>query len=149
MQIYMELRLSYGNCLDCNRQRTAPACKTCDIATLKKNFRNWTSGNSNVDEFIKYTQLTANENMDYLEWIDFDQLDLVQNTNKRGAFSLIYSDIWMKGPRWNLDEEAEVWSRNGPIKVILKRLDNSHNMSQEFINQLYEFHIVGRSKLFI
>ncbi|PKY13239.1 hypothetical protein RhiirB3_398569 [Rhizophagus irregularis] len=42
----------------------------------------------------------------------------------------------MKGPTWNLDEEAEVWSRNGPIKVILKRLDNSHNMSQEFINQV-------------
>ncbi|CAB4405453.1 unnamed protein product [Rhizophagus irregularis] len=41
----------------------------------------------------------------------------------------------MEGPRWNLDEEAEVWTRNGPIKVILKRLDNSQNVSQEFVNQ--------------
>ncbi|CAB4405440.1 unnamed protein product [Rhizophagus irregularis] len=51
-----------------------------------------------------------------------------------------WTSVWMEGPRWNLDEEAELWSRNGPIKVILKRLDNSHNMSQEFVNQLYRYH---------
>ncbi|CAB4405929.1 unnamed protein product [Rhizophagus irregularis] len=107
---------------------------------LYENFRNWTSGNPNIDELIRFTQLNANDNTDYLEWIEFDQFDLVENTNKRGAFGSIYSAIWMKGPTWNLDEEAEVWSRNGPIKVILKRLDNSHNMSQEFINQLRKYY---------
>ena len=115
-------------CPDCQRQRTAAAwCKICDIASLKENFRNWTSGNSKVDEFIRYTHVNANENMDYLEWIDFDQFDLIKNVNKRGAFSSIYSAIWMEGPRWNLDEEVEVWNRSGPIKVVLKRLDNSQN----------------------
>jgi len=39
----------YGNCADCKRQRTAAAwCKTCDV---KENFRNWTSGNSDIDEY--------------------------------------------------------------------------------------------------
>ncbi|UZO03357.1 uncharacterized protein OCT59_023764 [Rhizophagus irregularis] len=42
----------------------------------------------------------------------------------------------MEGPTWNLGEEAEVWTRNGPIKVILKRLDNSQNINQDFLNQL-------------
>ncbi len=42
----------------------------------------------------------------------------------------------MEDPRWKLDEEADVWTRNGPTKVILKRLDNSQNMSQDFINQV-------------
>ena len=74
--------------------------------------------------------------MDYLEWIEFDQLDLVTNTHKRGSFSSIYSAIWLEGPAWSLDEEAEIWTRNGPIKVILKRLDNSQNIDQEFINQV-------------
>ncbi|CAB5153537.1 unnamed protein product [Rhizophagus irregularis] len=46
----------------------------------------------------------------------------------------------MEGPTWNLDEEAEVWTRNGPIKVILKRLDNSHNINQDFVNQLYRYY---------
>jgi hypothetical protein len=73
-----------------------------------------TSGNSMI----------ADDSTDYLEWIDFKQFDLVENTNKRGALN----SIWMEGPSWNLDEEAEVWTRNGPIKVILKRLDNPQNI---------------------
>jgi hypothetical protein len=74
--------------------------------------------------------------MDYLEWIDFDQFELIEYTNKRGAFSSIYSAVWMEGPRWNIDEEAEIWTRSGPIKVVLKRLDNSQNMDQEFVKQV-------------
>ncbi|GBB86634.1 hypothetical protein RclHR1_01300019 [Rhizophagus clarus] len=93
-----------------------------------------------IDEFIQYTQLNANDSTDYLEWIDFNQFDLVENTNKRGAFSSIYSAIWLEGPSWNLDEEAEVWTRNGPIKVILKRLDNSQNINQEFVSQLHRYY---------
>ncbi|PKY49433.1 kinase-like protein [Rhizophagus irregularis] len=132
---------TYGNCLDCKTQRTTISwCKNCEIAFLKENFPNWTSGSSIIDEFIRYTQLNATKSMDYLEWIDFDKFDLVKNINKRGTFSSIYSAIWLEGPRWNLDEEAEVWTRNGPIKVILKRLDNSQYMSQEFVNQLYRYH---------
>ena len=133
----MALDGPFGTCSDCKRQRTAVSfCKNCDIAFLKENFPNWTSGNSIIDEFIRYTQLSAHKNMDYLEWIDFDKFDLVKNINKRGAFSTIYSAIWLEGPMWNLDEEAETWTRNGPIKVVLKRLDNSQNISQEFINQV-------------
>ncbi|CAB5365597.1 unnamed protein product [Rhizophagus irregularis] len=129
-------RKSFGKCFDCERQRPAVAwCENCDIAFLKENFRNWTSGNSKIDELIKYTQLNARESMDYLEWIDFDQFDLIENINKRGAFSSIYSAVWMDGPKWNLDEEAKIWTRTGPIKVILKRLDNSQNIDQEFVNQ--------------
>jgi hypothetical protein len=127
----------YGECSDCQRQRTTVAwCKNCNTAILKEKFPNWTSGNSKIDELIRHTQINANESMDYLEWIEFDQFDLVSNIKKRGAFSSIYSAIWMEGPRWNLDEEVEVWTRSGPIKVILKRLDNSQYMSQDFINQV-------------
>jgi hypothetical protein len=133
---------TYGNCVDCKIQRTELLwCKNCEIAFLKANFPNWTSGNSIIDEFIRFTQLNSCKSMDYLEWIDFDKFDLVKNINKRGAFSSIYSAIWLEGPRWNLDEEAEVWTRNGPIKVILKRLNNSQNMNQEFVNQVSLFYI--------
>ncbi|CAB4440219.1 unnamed protein product [Rhizophagus irregularis] len=118
-----------------DKRTTVAWCNNCDIAFLKDNFRNWSSENSKIDELIKYTQLNAKESMDYLEWIDFDQFELIENIDKRGAFSTIYSAIWMEGPRWNLDEEAEIWTRTGPIKVALKHLDNSQNMSQEFINQ--------------
>ncbi|PKK65423.1 hypothetical protein RhiirC2_808981 [Rhizophagus irregularis] len=134
----------YGNCPNCRRQRTSAAwCKNCNIANLKGKFNSWTSGNSMIDEFIQYTQLNANDKT-YLEWIDFNQFNLVKNTNKRGAFSSIYSAIWMDGPSWILDEEAEVWTRNGPVNVILKRLDNSQSISQEFVNQfdIYSFGMI-------
>ncbi|CAB4405463.1 unnamed protein product [Rhizophagus irregularis] len=45
----------------------------------------------------------------------------------------------MEGPSWILDEEAEVWTRNGPVNVILKRLDNSQSISQEFVNQKFNW----------
>ena|ERR1044072_3214044 len=127
----------YGECSECKRQRTAAMwCKTCDIANLKSNFNNWTSGNRDIDDFIRYTQLNANQAMDYLEWIDFDQLDLVVNIYKRGAFSSVYSAIWLEGPMWDFDEIAEVVTRSGPVKVILKRLDNSLTLSKEYIKQV-------------
>src|SRR6266542_2720714 len=117
---------SYGFCPDCKRQRISITwCKNCDIETLKENFRNWTSGNSMVDEFIRYTQLNASKSTDYLEWIDFNQFDLIKNINESGAFSSVYSAMWLNGPMWKLDEQADVWTRSGPMKVILKRLNNS------------------------
>ena len=135
--ILKEQHTPYGYCQDCKRQLAAVSwCDNCDIAHLKENFCNWTSDCSIIDEFIRYTQLNAKENMDYLEWIDFDQFELVKFTNKQGAFSSIYSAVWMEGPMWNLDEKADLWTRNGPTDVILKRLDNSQNMNQEFINQV-------------
>ncbi|GBB88198.1 hypothetical protein RclHR1_14730003 [Rhizophagus clarus] len=92
----------YGECSECKRQRNAVAwCDNCDITIFKENFNSWTSGNSKIDEFIRHTQLKANENKDYLVWIEFDQFDLVENINKHGAFSSIYSAVWMEGPRWN------------------------------------------------
>ena len=100
------------------------------------NFPNWTSGDFKIDEFIRHTQLKADDGTDYLEWIEFDQFALVENTNKQGAFSSIYSAVWVEGPRRKLDSQDEIWTRNGPIDVILKRLNNSQNMSQEFIDQV-------------
>ncbi|RGB29344.1 hypothetical protein C1646_672516 [Rhizophagus diaphanus] len=134
-------RETYGKCSLCKQQRIATMwCEKCDIMNLKECFPNWTSGNSILDEFIRFTKLNAKESMDYLEWIDFNQFVLIKDINDKGAFSSIYSAVWTEGPRWNLDEETEIWTRTGPIKVILKRLDNSHNLSQEFINQHQNSH---------
>ena len=60
----------------------------------------------------------------------------MENINKGGVFSTIYSAIWVEGPRWIWDEDAEQWIRNGPIKVALKRLNNSLNMSEEYLKQV-------------
>jgi hypothetical protein len=103
---------------------------------MRSNFKNWTSGCNILDSFIKHTQLNSIENMDYLEWIEFDQFELVEYTYKQGAFSTIYSAFWMEGPKLRLDEEENLWTRNGPTKIILKRLNNSQHMCREYVNQV-------------
>ncbi len=130
-------KLSFGECPDCKKEwSNVRWCKYCEINAFKEDFENWTSGNLKIDNFIKHTQLNATGSTDYLEYIDFEQLDLIKNIHKSGIFSTIYSAIWMKGPRWIWDEDAEQWIRNGPIKVALKRLNNSQNINEEYLNQV-------------
>ncbi|SRR6266540_582598 len=130
-------KLSFGKCLECSKKRVSVGwCKDCETNAFKEIFKYWTSGNLKIDNFIKHTQLNATGSTDYLEYIDFERFDLVKNTNKGGAFSTIYSAIWTEGPRRIWDEDAEQWTRNGPIKVALKRLNNSHNISEEYLNQV-------------
>jgi hypothetical protein len=109
--------IAFGTCLDCGKERSGIGwCKDCEINALKENFKNWTSGNVNIDNFIRYTQLNATENVDYLGYINFDQFDLIENINKGGAFSTVYSAIWMEGPKWVWDEDAEQWTRKWSYK---------------------------------
>jgi hypothetical protein len=132
--------LIYGHCQDCKKQLTAEHwCNNCEIKIMKTNFKIWTSGCIIIDNFIQYTQLNSKENRDYLEWIEFDQFELVKYTNKQGAFSTIYSAFWLEGPKLRLEEEECIWTRSGPTKVILKRLNNSQYMNLEYVNQVRTF----------
>ena len=126
-----------GKCLDCGKEWSSIKwCKGYEITAFKENFKNWTSGNLKIDNFIKYTQLNVSESMNYLEFIDFEQFDLVENTNKGGEFSPIYSAIWLEGPRLIWDEDAGQWTRDGPTNVVLKRLNNSRNVSEEYLKRV-------------
>ncbi|CAG8756168.1 3374_t:CDS:2, partial [Funneliformis caledonium] len=132
---------NFETCLDCGKEQSNFGwCQECEINAFKANFKYWTSGNLEIDNFIRHTQLNASGSVDYLEYLDFEQFDLVENTNKRGAFSEIYSAIWLEGPRCIWDEGSEQWTRSGPIKIALKRLNNSQNMCKEYLNQLYKYH---------
>ncbi|RIA85857.1 kinase-like domain-containing protein [Glomus cerebriforme] len=129
----------YGTCPDCNKKRMAFGwCTNCNVERLLSD-NTWTSGDERIDNFIKHTQKNAKEAMDYLEWIEFDQFDLIRYTGEFGGFSNIYSAVWMEGPRWSYDEAAEDWRSDGPTKVVLKRLDDSQNLSQQFINRLFKY----------
>src|SRR5688572_25950351 len=124
-------------CLDCEKEWCSIRwCKNCEINAFRENFKGWTSGDPNIDDFIRQTQLNATGSADYLEFIDFKRFDLVENTNKGGIFSTTYSAIWLEGPRWIWDEAIEQWTRNGPMKVALKRINNSQNMSKDYLKQV-------------
>ena len=102
---------------------------------MKENFPYWTSENKEIDELIRHTQLNASQINDYLEWIPFENFEMVKYIGS-GGFSCVYSAVWMEGPRQKWDYTAQEWTRTGPMNVTLKRLNNSLNISSSYINQV-------------
>ncbi|CAG8567574.1 2726_t:CDS:2, partial [Racocetra fulgida] len=127
----------YGKCFECGDTNSGSNwCSKCEIDFLRRNFSKWTSGNVNIDLIIQKTQTTAFGCVDYLEWIPFENFDFVKY-HARGAFSVIYSSVWMEGPRHIFDSESQDWVRNGPTKCALKRIENSQSMCQEYLDNIY------------
>ncbi|CAB4408577.1 unnamed protein product [Rhizophagus irregularis] len=69
-------------------------CKECEINDLKLNFKNWTSGNDEIDDLIQKIQLETDYSEDIMfEWIPFIQFIDVKTIEENDA-TKIYSAIW-------------------------------------------------------
>jgi hypothetical protein len=137
MSDVLDLSNFYGTCSDCGKKRySASWCVDCDVEYFLENFNNWSSGDPRIDDIIRNSQRYSKNCTDFIEWIDFPQFDLIRHMGKAGSFSTTYSAVWMECPLWNRDDAAEIWIRGGPTKVILKRLNDSVDLSDQFINQV-------------
>ena len=110
-------------------------CQPCNAKRFRENFKNWTSGNKDIDELIQYSQLNAVEYTNCLEWIPFENLQNVTYIT-RGGFGKIYSAEWPEGHIWYWDIKNQEWYRNKNYKVALKSLDNSSEISTDFLNEV-------------
>jgi hypothetical protein len=120
----------YGICGECNEPEYW--CQPCNAKRFKENFKNWTSGNKNIDELIQQSQLDALYYTKCLEWIPFEKFENVTYLT-RGGFSKIYSADWPEGNINCWDIEKQEWERAPNVKVVLKSLDNSSkNISNDF-----------------
>ncbi|PKC09281.1 hypothetical protein RhiirA5_499362 [Rhizophagus irregularis] len=63
-------------------------CKDCETNSMKENFLYWTSGNKEIDELIRHTQLNASQTCDYLEWIPFEKFEMVKYIAYRKCLQL-------------------------------------------------------------
>ena len=103
---------------------------------FKKNFKNWTSGNKDIDESIQHSQLNAVCYTKCLEWIPFEKFQNVTYIT-RGGFGKIYSADWLEGFIFYWDIENQKWYRNTfHDKVALKSLDDSSDISTDFLNEV-------------
>ncbi|RIB13981.1 kinase-like domain-containing protein [Gigaspora rosea] len=83
-------------CANCNLYNTSPAwCRTCDPL---KNIEGWTSGNKDIDIYIKEFPLKVTKYQDVIEWIPFNRLDNVQKIGE-GGFGSVFSATWLDGKR--------------------------------------------------
>jgi hypothetical protein len=71
----------------------------------------------------------------FLEWIPFEKFENVTYLT-RGGFSKIYSANWPEGNIKYWDIENQKWNRSSNKKVALKSLDNSSNISSDFLNEV-------------
>ena len=97
--------------------------------------QSWTSsGDKKLDEIIRNTQLEAKgfDSHYYIEWIPYDDLEDIEKIGK-GGFSTVYQGKWSNGPRFVSDNER-YYFKGG--HVALKKLENSQNVSDEFLKEV-------------
>src|SRR5436305_14752569 len=78
----IECYKKYGLCIECKQPKiNSVGCRVC---VFQQNFKNWTSGNHDVDEFIQKAQLKAKEYKQIIEWIEYDRFENVEYLAKGG-----------------------------------------------------------------
>ena len=128
--------LQDGFCKKCGEKYTKASqhwCKPCQIGNLKGNFTSWTSGNEKIDEFIQEMQLKIKNYDDIVfEWIPYNQFKNINKDIDKGNLTTVYSAIWKNGP---LCYEKK-WTRKSDTNVALECLNNSQNITYEFLNEV-------------
>ena len=136
----------HGLCKECKQPNTGGYfndswrgwCQSCNAKRFQQNFKNWTSGNRDIDWFIQKTQLKAKMYYEVIEWVKYDRFEDVEYLAK-GGFGTTYKAIWKDGyiAYWN--SENNQWERLGEHKVALKCLHNSQDITTEFLREVRSF----------
>ncbi|GBB86474.1 hypothetical protein RclHR1_12900001 [Rhizophagus clarus] len=126
-------RKQFGICLKCGQTLTDyKYCQSCSSKEFQSKFKNWTSGNEHIDDFIQYSQLNAKSKQSYLLWIPYDDLiDIKYLAN--GGFTSVYSGTW------DHFETGEL------VDVVLKRLHNGQISNPEFLKEQVSIFLYGAS----
>ena len=130
-----------GLCEECRQPNTGyEYCRSCNSQYFKQNFKNWTSGNHDVDEFIQKAQLKAKDADHIIEWIEYDKFEDVEYLAK-GGFGTTFKAVWKDGP-WKMNDINFQLERKGETKVALKCLHNSQDITADFLKEVRYFLLI-------
>ena len=113
-------------------------CKECVPSCI---IEGWTSGNSEIDDFIKDTIYNPGDDVYplFLEWVAFDRFENVKQIGE-GGFAKVYSATWIDGrAKYHDKKSGGNWKKLDPepITVALKRLNGSQNISAKYLNEVF------------
>ena len=136
-----ELKKRNNVCGGCKQPKTHDYwCRPCNAKRFQRNFKNWNSGNDDVDKFIQKTQLEATSVGKVLEWIGHDRFENIKYLTK-GGFGTVYKAIWKDGPIYRWDFGNNQWKRiSNNYPVALKCLHNSQEITAEFLKEVRFFY---------
>jgi hypothetical protein len=118
-------------------------CKgVCNSLYFQRDFKNWTSGNNDIDKFIQSTQLSVhNKVSDALEWIPYEKFYDIRYISE-DKFDKMYRANWIDGciddeNQYSWNDESQNWNRVKPnMFVNLKILNDPTSITSEFINKV-------------
>src|SRR5215470_2564476 len=134
------------NCSYCNKPFIEELwCKECDPY---RQIEGWSSGNPDIDKFIKDTiygerKHNGNYSPRFLEWVPFDRFEDVKQIGE-GGFAKVYSATWIDGNAKYTRQDDGSWKKLDlkSMKITLKRLNGSQNISAAYINEVYFTHFL-------
>ncbi len=132
---------NFGHCRKCKKKNTGLKwCRSCNAKRLEAEFPNWTSGNEELDKFLKDTQLNARCWQEVFEWIPYTNITEVEVVG-RGGYGTVYKSKWEGGCIIKWMPKEKKWERWGTELVALKLLngdfgDFMHEVSESLL-QIY------------
>ncbi|GES90017.1 kinase-like domain-containing protein [Rhizophagus clarus] len=130
-------------CNECNRQRKVlnESQQICDGCCKAKSVY-IPSGNKVIDDFIKHTHIKSNRLVGKMEFVPYDRFKDVKFIAE-GGFSTVYKAIWIDGPisGWSKKKQNYIrYSTTQNYEVVLKKLNNSKDVTSKELNELKVFH---------
>ncbi|GBB87991.1 hypothetical protein RclHR1_01450019 [Rhizophagus clarus] len=111
-------------------------CKSRQIIYLKENWTNCNSRNEKIDDLIRDMRLKIDIFDDIIfEWVSYDQFYDIKEISKVDIATAVYSATWKDGPLYYDINEKIYKRRQVNKKVNLKCLDNSQDITYEFLNE--------------
>jgi hypothetical protein len=129
-------RKVYNKCKDCNKRRR-PLDESHEICRIcyKSNTLYKPSGNTYVDNFIRYTQINSYLEVGIMEYVPYDQFTDIEFI-AQGGFSKVYRATWIDGPINKWSETNRNYCRNFHQTVAIKRLNNSKDITITELNEV-------------
>src|ERR1044072_7828269 len=125
----LNISINHENCYQPNTTGKV-WCKECvPSCIIKEKIEGWTSGNSEIDNFIKDTIYNAKIYKSlplFLEWVPFDRFEDIKQIGE-GGFAKVYSAKWIDGRAKYTRQGDDSWEKlePEPINVALKGLNGS------------------------
>src|SRR5207248_2317425 len=133
---YAVIERLIDRCPDCHKEwMSLRWCRGCNPKHFESERHKWTSGNSEIDDFILETQITAELSDQVLEWIPETQLTEFKLIGK-GGFGTVFKAKWEEGRIYKWDSIANKWKRGESMWVALKSVEKGEEGVKEFLEEV-------------